>query len=343
MTREYRSVEGEIRTDQHRANFFRLLEDDISEIINPHRDEFVHIRCPNCDNGDTPEAFVKGHFSYSICPSCDTLFVNPRPNEERLSQFYLRSKAVAASTQSLLDNEKGRTKHIFIPRAKQILNFLKAEGKTSGKLLEVGCSVGTFLHVMKTKSDFSLDGLDPNQKACEVAKKRDIKVHNTTLEAFAPPRSRYDVVLNFETIEHIFSPYRFLVKVNRIMKRGGYLAFTTPNYHGFDMMVLGKHYKNIHAPCHLNYFNVDSIDLLLKRAGFKVLEKTTPGILDVGIVRKQVDEGVAPSIPAVIRHIVFNTTPETQEKFQRFLRENRLSGNMLIFAKKDRGEVKDAE
>ncbi len=154
------------------------------------------------------------------------------------------------------------------------------------------------------------------------------------MEAFDPPKAKYDVILNFETIEHIFSPYHFLEKINYLLKRGGYLAFTTPNYHGFDMMVLGHYYKNIHAPCHLNYFNVDTIDRLLSRAGFRVVKKMSPGIFDVGTVKKQIEEGIAPDIPPFIKHLVFDVDLEIQERFQKFLSENRLSGNMPVFARK---------
>jgi hypothetical protein len=141
-------------------------------------------------------------------------------------------------------------------------------------------------------------------------------------------------VLNFETIEHVFSPYEFLTKINSVLNLDGHIVFSTPNYHGFDMMVLGKYYKNISAPTHLNYFNVDTIDRLMKRSGFKVVKKMTPGILDMEIVRKQVREGIAPEISPFIQHLVFEVNNEIQQKFQEFLSDNCLSGNMLIFAKK---------
>jgi hypothetical protein len=100
------------------------------------------------------------------------------------------------------------------------------------------------------------------------------------------------------------------------------------------MMVLGKFYKNISAPTHLNYFNVDTIDRLMERSGFNVVKKMTPGILDVEIVRKQVREGITPEICPFIQHLVFNVNGEIQQNFQKFLSENCLSGNMLIFARK---------
>lgn len=305
--------------------------------IDPYRGEFVYINCPNCNGEKSKQSFEKEEFSYCLCAGCGTLFVNPRPPKKVLDSFYKYSRAVKASVQSLVDMEKGRRKYIFQPRSKLILNFLKKTGMTKGSLLEVGCSIGTMLELIREKSEFDVFGVDPSSWAFEKAKERGLKVYRKTLEEYDPGGKRFDVVLSFETVEHVFSPIAFLRKVNHITRQGGYLIFTTPNYHGFDMLTLGKYYKNIHAPCHLNYFNVNSIDLILKRAGFGISKKMTPGILDLTIIRKQIEENLAPEIPAVVRHLVFNTSRKTQDNAQRFLRRNLLSGSMLIFAKKIRG------
>jgi len=38
MPDDCKDIEGEIRTDTHRRNFFKLIEEDINELINPYRD-----------------------------------------------------------------------------------------------------------------------------------------------------------------------------------------------------------------------------------------------------------------------------------------------------------------
>ena len=338
MREKITDIEENIRTSKHRDNFFKLLQKDITIYISPYRKEFVYINCPNCNGKKNKKSFEKGRFSYFLCPECGTLFVNPRPPKNILDLFYMSSKAVKASVKSLVDMERGRMKYIFQPRSRLILDFLREMGKKKGDLLEVGCSVGTMLKIIKEKSKFNVYGVDPSMWAFEKSREKGLKVYQKTLEEYEPGNKKYDVVLNFETIEHVFSPIEFLNKINQITKKGGYLVFTTPNYHGFDMLTLGRYYKNIHAPCHLNYFNVNSIDLILKRAGYGVVKKMTPGILDISIVRKQIDENIAPKMPAVINHLVFHTSKETQYDFQKFLRNNLLSGNMLIFAKKVRGQ-----
>ncbi|MFA6169592.1 MAG: class I SAM-dependent methyltransferase [Candidatus Margulisiibacteriota bacterium] len=332
--REARGIEEKLRADRFKDDFFSLLEEDVNELINPYRASFAKINCPCCDRQDTREAFVKGQFSFHACPDCDTLFINPRPTKKTLDNFYINSKAIALFTRELMKNEKSRTKYIFERRAQQVLEFLGGVGKTDGRLVEIGCSIGTFLEIIKEKSKFSLEGVDPDDAACCACSLKGIKAHKTTLESFKAPSSLYDIALNFETIEHVFSPFKFLLKINQLLKKGGYIGFTTPNRHGFDMLALGRSYKNIHGPCHLNYFNVDTIDLLLERTGFKVVKKMTPGILDVEVVRKQILAGVAPAMPPFIEYLAREADDQQRSNFQKYLSNNRLSGNMLVFAKK---------
>jgi len=140
----FKGVESKIRKDEHRDNFFRLIQEDVETILNPVRDEFEFVDCPNCGNNDNHNSFDKGQFSFSSCPRCDTLFVNPRPLLKHLETFYRHSKAIAASTQSLFDNEEGRRKYIFEPRAQDIINVLEKHGISEGRLVEIGCSIGAF-------------------------------------------------------------------------------------------------------------------------------------------------------------------------------------------------------
>lgn len=329
-------IERRIRSDKFRNDFFCLLENDVANFINPYRDKFVRINCPCCDKHNSKEEFTKGQFSFHSCPECDTLFINPRPTKEVLDNFYINSKAVGLFEKELLEKEGYRKKYIFEDRARIVIEFLNGIGKETGRLVEIGCSIGTFLDILKKKSRFIMEGVDPSEEAYRVCSSRGIKIHKTTLEELNGLSSYYDVALNFETIEHVFSPYGFLCKINYLLKKGSYAGFTTPNRHGFDMMVLGKQYKNIHGPCHLNYFNIDSIDMLMERSGFKVVKKMTPGILDVEIVRKQIAEGAVSNLPPFLKHITCGTDDQQKDNFQKFLSENRLSGNMLIFARKVR-------
>ena len=67
------------------------------------------------------------------------------------------------------------------------------------------------------------------------------------------------------------------------------VIFTCPNGDGFDVRFLGRRSHTIDHE-HLNYFNTNSIKILLKKCGYKPLEVLTPGKLDVDIVNNYINE-----------------------------------------------------
>ncbi|MFQ5713590.1 MAG: class I SAM-dependent methyltransferase [Candidatus Scalinduaceae bacterium] len=327
-------IENEFKTKGHVDSFLAANKKDAKLLLGPHMKRFVYVDCPVCASKKMKREFVKEKFSYYICLVCDSLFVNPRPTKKMLNHFYKHSKSSIMSTQSLIDNESGRRKMVFLPRMRLIVDFLEKANKLKGRLLDVGCSVGTFLELIKNKTNFIVEGLEPDEIAYRVALKKGLKVYKTSLEDFLCTETHYDVIVSFEVMEHVFSPYNVLCKISSLLRKGGYFILASMNSHGLDMMFLWKHYKNVHAPCHLNFFNIDAVDILLNRVGFKVVKKMTPGFMDVSTIIKQIEKGRGPEIPPFFKYLLFNTNSNTLENFQGFIKHNCLSGHMLIFAQK---------
>ena len=88
----------------------------------------------------------------------------------------------------------------------------------------------------------------------------------------------------FELFEHLYDPKLFLKKVYKILNKNGIFYFTTLNGLGFDIQMLGKFSNSIYPPYHINFFNPRSIEVLLKKIGFKIILIDTPGKLDLNIV-----------------------------------------------------------
>jgi SAM-dependent methyltransferase len=88
---------------------------------------------------------------------------------------------------------------------------------------------------------------------------------------------RFDVVFAGEIIEHLSNPGRFLAVAHRHLRETGLLLLTTPNR--FDIHALRPvvvrddvpRYTKL-AAGHVFYFDVHSLDHLLTRHGFEVLE-----------------------------------------------------------------------
>ena len=91
---------------------------------------------------------------------------------------------------------------------------------------------------------------------------------------------------------------------------------------------------NISPPEHIQYFNPQSIELILNRAGFKIISLETPGKLDTQIVLKE----KLRSFNVVENNEYIDYLLEQEETvlndFQNFLSKNKLSSHMLCLAQK---------
>lgn len=330
-------LEDQIRNPGMRQRYYQLVERDIRSIIAPRLSTFVHVDCPNCAQKRGPRKFKKGFFNFVECRRCGMLFITPRPPQVLLDTYYRKSVAMKMFSDILLDSERKRTSLFFKPRARDVLAYLNQKNVTRGRLLEVGCSIGTMLALFKG-TGFDLFGMDPDPKACRIARtKYGIHVFQSAIEEFRSDGEKpFDVILNFETIEHVSCPLSFLKKINTILRMRGHLVLTTPNWGGFDIKFLGKKYKNIYGPNHLNYFDVRTIDHVLSRAGFTVTKKMTPGILDVTVLKNQIIAGECGDVNPFVRDLLFRCPEKTADDFQSFLQNHLLSSNMMVFAQKRR-------
>ncbi len=84
---------------------------------------------------------------------------------------------------------------------------------------------------------------------------------------------------------------------------------------------------------HVNLFNPKSIEILLKKNNFKVLEIFTPGRLDAEIVRDEVLKGSI-KLGDFLNKILIDEWDKLGWSFQKFLAENNLSSHMWVCAKK---------
>jgi hypothetical protein len=145
----------------------------------------------------------------------------------------------------------------------------------------------------------------------------------------------------FEVLEHLFDPSAFLKAVKRSLVPDGVLLLTTLTVTGFDIQVLWEYSKSVYPPHHINLLSVNGTRQLMERNGFEVMEITTPGELDVDIVRNMLRESPELKIPRFVRRII-DAPEDVRSDFQSFLKRNGLSSHMRVIAKR-RGKLGDEE
>jgi SAM-dependent methyltransferase len=96
-------------------------------------------------------------------------------------------------------------------------------------------------------------------------------VRSTLLDAQYPGGS-FDVVTMFEVLEHLPAIKAHLQEAMRLLKPGGWLCVSVPNFESLERYVFGRWWVGLDAPRHLIQFSPESLRSLLSGAGLAIRE-----------------------------------------------------------------------
>ncbi len=146
-----------------------------------------------------------------------------------------------------------------------------------GDLIEIGCAYGFFLAV--AQEDYRVRGFDIAEGPVAYARERlgvDARCEDF-LDASLEPESA-DVVVIWDTIEHLPRPDLTVDKVARVLRLGGFLFLTTGDIGSVLARLRRVKWRLIHPPTHLHYFSRRTIAMLLENAGLQPVEMKYVGV-----------------------------------------------------------------
>jgi 2-polyprenyl-3-methyl-5-hydroxy-6-metoxy-1,4-benzoquinol methylase len=291
----------------------------------------VWVNCPACDSSDFKHYFTKQGLQLHTCGQCGLVFMNPRPNENSMSEFFSNSEALNKYSEMVEITNASRTQLIFNPLADFILqNFGAGEGR---KLIEVGCGSGLLLDAFAKKNNgWELKGIEPSGGAVEICNSKGLDVFHGGIQEFEGI-AEYDLVVFWAVFDHFFDPYSIIKKAQSLLKSGGLILIGSMNIEGFDSMVLGDDNEAFTLPERQNFFGETSMTAMIKRAGFKNVLVTTTGKLDVNIIKEYWQGGGKNGRTHFLEQLVLGKTSKSAA-FQEFLMKNNLSGHMTVSATK---------
>lgn len=295
--------------------------------------DLTPIQCPACgENGQF--AFNKFKFNYEECPQCKTLYVNPRPKKEAFDNYYSNSESSKFWANEFYKvTEEQRRSKIWKPKAALVSQKLSSF-KEIKELVDIGGGYGIFIEeFIKINQTINTLIIEPSTELAQACMDKGLKVKCDFFENLTPndlPDSK-TLYTSFELFEHLHDPSRFLTLLYTSMKAGDVFLFTTLNGMGIDIQTLWKNSKSVSPPHHLNFFNPKSIQKLLETIGFKILEITTPGKLDLDIMKNSRDL----IHDKFWQNFLDYSTDMEQQKMQTYLSSNLFSSHMMILCQKE--------
>jgi len=148
----------------------------------------------------------------------------------------------------------------------RVRRLIEQSGRSRGRVLDVGCSVGTFL-VAASARGWDAVGVEPNPAAASLARARGLDVIVGFFDGELAGRvGRFDAVHLSDVIEHVFDPVELLASVRRVLEPGGALLVTTPDFDTLSARALQRKPRE-----HVVHFRRSSLAAAAARAGFDVL------------------------------------------------------------------------
>jgi SAM-dependent methyltransferase len=220
------------------------------------------ILCPVCksseykflfDRLDHTHYVTNDRFRIVRCRKCAMVFVNPRPDPSEIAGFYPPVfYDIDISAERLLEEKRPALE----ARAKLL-------GDTKpGRLLDVGCQKGEFLHWMRLRG-WEVQGVEFSETPPNVF---GLPIFYGRLEHAPFAAAFFDVVTAWAVLEHVHDPVDTLTHIARVLRPGGRAFVLVPNFRSLPAQVM----RHDDVPRHLMMFTPDTLRRAASKAGLRV-------------------------------------------------------------------------
>ena len=238
----------------------------------------AHSSCPLCRDSK-PENFniyFDGYVKLYRCKTCGFVAQYPGPGQNTILTSYEdfpQSRALGEGQEFLYPNKRRVLQNI-------VDHVFDIGG--SGKILDVGCGDGHFLHLCALRG-FTCHGVEPSKKTSAYASS------STGIHVIQEPYKKelfledsFDVVSFIQVLEHIPNPAPVLEAARYHLRSGGLLVVEVPSIRSPHFLLYQlTGIKWFARPprgiiySHVNYFSPKTLVALIEQVGFKQKELIT--------------------------------------------------------------------
>lgn len=233
-----------------------------------------NVKCELCGSGSgSPVLIGKDRdwdsgelFTLVKCAECGLVYVNPRPTESEMGKYYPPENWSRAKSGIDERDAEINGAHWTVTAAERAAAITRLVKK--GRILDVGCGDGFFLLYL-SRLGWDCHGVEPGETAAEYARTAlGLDVRSGTLQTTKYPDARFDVVSFNHVFEHLREPKANLAEVRRLLKEGGYLVVSVPNFGSADRRLFGSSWVGLKLPQHLFQYTSATLRRMLEGAGF---------------------------------------------------------------------------
>jgi len=259
-----------------------------------------HSACILCNSKEISDLRGYERHQLSRCGNCNFVFMSRIPtNDDLIAHYRLYSYA----SNSVVSPLTVMSYHQLLDRLEPYRKF--------NNIIDIGCGKGWFLLEAK-KRGWNVYGTEFSEEAIKICTLNGINVFQGDLNSSSFESMKFDVVFSSEVIEHVNNPVQHFRSMFDVLRPGGLVYITTPNFNCYLRFKFKANYNIIEYPEHLGYFTKRTLHRGLTKVGFSKLKMLTTG---VSISRAEFSKGPVESVANAV---------SKDEKLRTLMSENRL-------------------
>lgn len=223
-----------------------------------------HLYCILCGNDELIplERYKTAHLCQ--CLNCYLVFSAQQPTSDEIETLQKRKKW----KDHITDDTRRRYSHIL----DRFEHFRK-----NNRILDLDCSHGEFLEMAKERG-WKVYGTADTEESLEICREKGLEMYEGAFNTEIFAEESFDIVCARNVLEHLTNPNEEVTKIRRIVRSGGLLYVTTPNFNSFLRFRLKDKYSIISYPLRLVYYTRRPFKRLFKQNDFKILETEASGV-----------------------------------------------------------------
>ena len=194
---------------------------------------------------------------------------NPRPTPETIGFYYPQDYGPYVNT-TVLPGEISRTQALKDwVREMLRIDQIALPSLPPGRMLEVGCASGSFLHLMARRG-WQVQGIEFSESAANRSRELGYNVFGGPLETAPAPAELVDLVVGWMVLEHLHNPAKALRRLHCWTRPGGWLVLSVPNAGSRQFTLFRNAWFPLHLPNHLYHFTTRSLANVLEAGHWRI-------------------------------------------------------------------------
>jgi len=218
-------------------------------------------------------------FDLTQCCKCHLVRTEPPLADVQLARYY-PSSYYGGGEMKFIRPLEWLNDHLHRRRAQSFLARLSVQSTACPnerpRILDIGCGRGSLLRMLD-QLGCECHGVERAELPVDQPGDR-IRIYREELPAIGFGADYFDMVVAWHSLEHMVDPAATIREIARILRPGGLLVVTVPNFASVQSMIFRGDWFHLDLPRHTHHFSPQTLQQCLSQGGFSVLSVATCSI-----------------------------------------------------------------